>query len=116
MSAICRHCERPVVMNGGLWIDPEATGDDAIWRETCEAHDTFTAEHEPSLRDTFTARFSTPYEQTKRHNGKRFRVLGVVTQPDATHDAEVLPMYVIELEDGDILEAWPEEVLVADQS
>lgn len=31
------------------WIDPEATGDDSIWRETCDAHDTFVAEHEPVL-------------------------------------------------------------------
>jgi hypothetical protein len=44
---ICRHCSRRIYNDGGLWIDPEATEDDSIWRETCDAHDTFMAEHEP---------------------------------------------------------------------
>lgn len=48
----CRHCQRHIVSENGRWIDPEAPatpedGDDHIWRETCDAHDTFTAEHEP---------------------------------------------------------------------
>jgi hypothetical protein len=42
----CRHCGRAIVLES-RWIDPEATGDDEVWRETCDAHDTFTAEHEP---------------------------------------------------------------------
>lgn len=42
----CKHCGRVIVQADGAWIDPEATGDDAIWRETCDEHDTFTAEHE----------------------------------------------------------------------
>ena len=46
-AATCRHCVRTIVKDGGAWVDPEATGDDAIWRETCDSHDTFTAEHEP---------------------------------------------------------------------
>lgn len=44
----CRHCGRPIVFSDGLWIDPEASGDDIVWRETCDSHDTFTAEHEPA--------------------------------------------------------------------
>lgn len=43
----CRHCGRTIVKRGGVWIDPNAKGDDRIWRETCDSHDTFTAEHEP---------------------------------------------------------------------
>lgn len=43
----CRHCGRAIIRDNGLWVDPQATGDDSIWRETCDAHDTFTAEHEP---------------------------------------------------------------------
>jgi len=35
------------VQVNGQWINPEATGDDSIWRETCEDHDTFIADHEP---------------------------------------------------------------------
>ena len=44
---LCLHCSRTIVMDKGEWVDLEATGDDGIWRETCDANDTFTAEHEP---------------------------------------------------------------------
>jgi len=48
----CKHCGRTIVQDkDGRWIDPEATGDDGVWRETCDSHDTFTAEHEPSSTD-----------------------------------------------------------------
>lgn len=44
----CKHCGRRIVQDDeDGWIDPEATGDDSIWRETCDSHDTFSAEHEP---------------------------------------------------------------------
>lgn len=44
----CRHCGRTIeLLPSGDWIDPAATGDDAVWRFTCDAHDTFVAEHEP---------------------------------------------------------------------
>lgn len=43
----CRYCGRLIIYRNGIWIDPEATGDDSVWRITCEARDTFTAEHEP---------------------------------------------------------------------
>lgn len=53
----CRHCGRRIVNdNEKGWIDPEANGDDAIWRETCDAHDTMEAEHQPELtRETAIA-------------------------------------------------------------
>jgi hypothetical protein len=45
---ICKHCGRSICLDeDGRWVDPEATGDDRLWRETCDAHDTFVAEHEP---------------------------------------------------------------------
>lgn len=48
--ATCQHCGRRIIKDGaGRWVDPEATGDDRIWRETCESHDTITAEHEPQV-------------------------------------------------------------------
>lgn len=46
-AATCRHCGRTIVPDGEAWIDPNAVGDDGLWRETCDSHDTFTAEHEP---------------------------------------------------------------------
>jgi len=44
---ICRHCQRSIREEEGVWIDPAATGDDEVWRETCDEHDTFIADHEP---------------------------------------------------------------------
>lgn len=44
----CRHCQREIVQEDGTWVDPQATGDDSVWRETCDSHDTFAADHEPS--------------------------------------------------------------------
>ncbi len=44
----CRYCGRTIIEREGLWIDPEATGDDSIWREVCDSHDTFVADHEPA--------------------------------------------------------------------
>lgn len=47
---VCLHCSREIVLDPVEgWIDPEAGYDeqgDGIWRVTCDAHDTFTAEHE----------------------------------------------------------------------
>lgn len=48
-EGVCRHCSRRILEESeGSWVDPEASGDDSVWRETCDAHDTFTAEHEPT--------------------------------------------------------------------
>jgi len=43
----CFHCNRTIVLDGDVWADPAATGDDEVWRWTCDAHDTFVANHEP---------------------------------------------------------------------
>jgi hypothetical protein len=58
-TATCRHCERPIEYHtDDGWVDPEATDDDEIWRQSCDAHDTFTAEHEPEGYVTRTVRIS----------------------------------------------------------
>jgi hypothetical protein len=55
-TSTCRHCQRTIVFEDGYWVDPEAPTDkddegnwldDAIWRETCDSHDSFVADHEP---------------------------------------------------------------------
>jgi hypothetical protein len=48
-TGTCLFCKRAIVLVDGLWIDPEATGDDSIWREVCDSHDTFIADHVPVL-------------------------------------------------------------------
>lgn len=44
----CIYCDRELIEDEGIWVDPEASGDDEMWRETCDMHDTFAAEHEPA--------------------------------------------------------------------
>jgi hypothetical protein len=50
MSArTCVHCGREIMWHPvDGWTDPEATGDDSVWRMVCDASVTFTAEHEPT--------------------------------------------------------------------
>jgi hypothetical protein len=50
----CRHCGRPILIDRSLgydyprWYDPEATGDDEIWRYVCdENQEDRIAAHEP---------------------------------------------------------------------
>lgn len=48
MTISCKHCERTIELVDGTWIDPNATGDDSVWRETCdENHEDRIAAHEP---------------------------------------------------------------------
>jgi hypothetical protein len=56
-------------------------------------------------------KFTTPYGQHASREGDHFTLVSVIDTPDAEHDAEVLPMYLIEFEDGERIEAWPEEVV-----
>lgn len=43
----CRHCGRTIFHDASGWVDPEATGDDSVWHEGCEAHEAFPPDHEP---------------------------------------------------------------------
>lgn len=47
-ESVCRNCQRRIVNVNGEWIDPEATGDDSVWRETCDRSEAFTGEHVPT--------------------------------------------------------------------
>ena len=60
--------------------------------------------------DAFRTTFTTPFRQYAEREGEPFTVLAAITEPDADHDAEVLPMYRIRFTDGTVIEAWPEEV------
>jgi len=44
-NATCEDCGRAVEYVDGSWIDPEASGDDILWRETCDSSAMFPAEH-----------------------------------------------------------------------
>jgi hypothetical protein len=47
-ESVCCNCQRRIVNVDGAWIDPEATGDDSVWRETCDRSEAFTGEHVPT--------------------------------------------------------------------
>ena len=40
------HCGRTITATSTGWADMEATGDDKIWRYTCDENDTFPSDHE----------------------------------------------------------------------
>jgi hypothetical protein len=58
-AATCKHCGRIITRENGAWVDLNATGDDVVWRETCDSHDTFTAEHEPADDEPATGSIKT---------------------------------------------------------
>jgi 7,8-dihydro-6-hydroxymethylpterin-pyrophosphokinase len=49
VTTVCIHCDREIGRDkDGRWVDPEATGDDSIWRDTCDSnHEDRIAAHEP---------------------------------------------------------------------
>jgi len=54
--------------------------------------------------------FRSPYEQFKERNGQEFVILEKFDKPNDFIDEEVLPMYLIEFEDGEQIHVWPEEI------
>jgi hypothetical protein len=43
-------------------------------------------------------------------NGQTVTIVRTISEPDATHDAEVLPMHVVRFPDGATAEVWPDEL------
>lgn len=62
----------------------------------------------------FVAVFNTPYESEKQYEGQKFEVLGRCDE--STHDLEVLPVWKIRLESGAEIEAYPEEICLAERN
>ena len=54
--------------------------------------------------------FNTNDTEYKYRNGQKCTVMKVIDKPDKTHDAEVLPMFVVEFEDGEQIEVWSDEI------
>ena len=57
----------------------------------------------------FNRVFWSPYEEQKEHIGKKFKVLRRLNEEECFLDAQ--PMWEIELEDGTIFSAFPEEIV-----
>ena len=56
------------------------------------------------------ARFESPYDQYRERNGQTIEIVRRIEEADAEHDEEVLPMFIVRFEDGEEIEAWPEEI------
>jgi len=54
--------------------------------------------------------FRTLFDQYADRNGSAVEILHIITEPDATHDQEVLPMVRVRFPDGFIGEAFPDEL------
>lgn len=67
----------------------------------------------------FAATFGTPYTGKRKHVGMKFTVLGRVKELSVDKDGadlECLPMWNIQLENGDIMAAYPEEICLAERN
>lgn len=98
----CPDCHGAGSVPASGWEDPADVDNGAVRCPTCKGAGA-------AMRSTFT----TPYGQHKDREGQPFELVRVIDAPDATHDAEVLPMYVVRFADGLEVEAWPEEVEAA---
>ena len=89
-ATTCQHCGRVIIFDDeDGWVDPEATGDDRTWRETCDANDTFTAKHEPTPR--ITARGAT--EAIARESPEAAGLMALVIESQAAMTAAMLPTW-----------------------
>lgn len=55
--------------------------------------------------------FKSTDSNLKHRNGQFASVTGVITEADAEHDAEVLPMLKIQFGDGYATEVWEDELI-----
>lgn len=58
----------------------------------------------------FKDTFSTQHDQYAARDGQPFEVVEKITEANDKFDAEVLPMYRIRFEDGEVIDAFPDEV------
>ena len=59
---------------------------------------------------SFKERFSSPYKEMKKYNGMKFTILRRCSYVSDDWDLECLPAWHIILENGDKIEALPEEI------
>ena len=66
----------------------------------------------------FAETFGTPYTGERKYVGMKFTVLGRVrelSEDENGADLECLPMWNIQLENGDTMAAYPEEICLAER-
>lgn len=67
----------------------------------------------------FAKTFETPYSDKRKYKGMKFTVLGRVKEfseeEKEGNDLECLPMWKIQFENGDITDAYPEEICLVER-
>lgn len=63
----------------------------------------------------FADTFISPYTGTNEYNGMKFSVIGRVREIDGA-DIECLPIWKIKFENGDTVQAYPEEICIAERN
>lgn len=63
----------------------------------------------------FAQTFKTPYEDKAKYNGMKFTVDKRLSYTEDDVDLEVLPMWKIKMENGDVIDAYPEEICLAER-
>lgn len=56
-------------------------------------------------------RLNTTDSKLKHRNGRAVTIMRTITEPDDSHDAEVLPMHAVRFHDGFETELWPDELV-----
>lgn len=64
----------------------------------------------------FTKGFVAIYDENKNYDGHKFKVLGRVSTTNGEADLECLPMWHIQFDDGVKMDAYPEEICIAEQA
>ena len=62
----------------------------------------------------FLERFRNQYSETEKYDNQPFSVVGRITYSQDDVDLELLPMWRIRFENGEIIEAYPEEICRAE--
>lgn len=62
----------------------------------------------------FNKKFHSPYEDKQDYVGMGFKVLNRLSYANGDADLECLPMWKIELENGTVIDAYPEEICIAE--
>lgn len=80
--------------------------------ELCYVTDCFDTYEALGFKDTFES----PYEDKASYNGQVFTVTGRLLYSEGEADIECLPMWHIKFNDGTEIDAYPEEICIAENN
>lgn len=94
---------------------PEDRDKMSLEKEREFVEDCFKLYEQEGFSSAFSEVFWSPYDDQKQYIGEKFTVLGRVKEYSEEtkegNDLECLPMWKIQFENGDIIDAYPEEII-----